>query len=66
MSSLIDTFSQFESPFSYDGMTHKVYWKRAGEPSERSPAVLPRISHKREKIIDVSKIWDSLIDTSSI
>jgi hypothetical protein len=27
---------------------------------------LTRISHKREKIIDVSKIWDSLIDTSSI
>jgi dienelactone hydrolase len=38
--SLINTFSQFESPFSHDGMTHKVYWKRAKGSNESSPAIL--------------------------
>ncbi len=38
--SLINTFSQFESPFSHDGITHTVYWKRAGNPGESSPAIL--------------------------
>ena len=38
--SLIDTFSKFDSPFSYDGITHEVYWKKAGEQQQLSPAIL--------------------------
>jgi dienelactone hydrolase len=38
--SLIDTFSKYASPFAHDGITHEVYWKKAGDPSEPSPAIL--------------------------
>ncbi len=37
---LIDTFSKLASPFCYDGITHEVYWKKAFDPSNPSPAIL--------------------------
>lgn len=37
---LVDTFSKFPSPFTYDGITHEVYWKKAGDPILASPAIL--------------------------